>query len=343
MLNDGTDITAVGIGALQSYDALFMEYMDGTIMADGHFADAADSRFDNAYTNYPSENCMELRDDALVRDCAYAAVVCEKNLIEDAMMCIDKNEIDNVLTVNVSSLLSFSGILTTFRSAQKCIEYCRGGGQAANDTENKFAIAGSEDCTCATGPLQVDLRETPTDTGTWRWNRHCLKRSVAYTQIGSGTSTVAVYNLDYALRYHGEHIHAPSCWNYLNQFSMPAAGIQRFNLQAEPGAPILTGVDCSATAFHYCEKPLLRNLPTSSFSGGYLNGANRIQYRNKMTTTQMAYFSTALSREWKWIGGTKYNACYFSSKCLISSTIDPVKGMKVENSVYITITFPKVV
>ncbi len=342
ILNDGTKVTDIVIGAQQSYDSTFLEYMDGTIMADGHFADVGSSRFSSAYTAYPYKSCIKFQDDGNIGTCSLATVVCEKNLIEDAMMCINKADLDSVLTVNTSSVIG--NIPSDFMSAQKCIQYCQGSGHAANASENKFVIVGHDECSCASGPLLVDLRQFLSDTEPWRWNRQCHKKPVGYTLIGnSDASTVAVYNADYSLRYHGEHLHSPSCWSYLNQFSMPAASIQRFNLQAEPGAPILTGVDCSATALHFCEAPLLVNSPAgTTFSGDYLVSSQYIPYRGRLSSGTHAYFRTALSRQEMKVDGKKYQMCGEASECLLKDIVDPVKGMELKENVSLTIKLPKV-
>ena len=314
--------------------------MDGSLMSNGHFTDNAYTRFPSVYNNNDYMWCVELGDNANVKKCSTSAVVCERNLFDEAIMCIKKDDIGSVLTVNATSELTPS---TGYFSAQKCIEYCRGGGHAANDAANKYVIVDTDKCTCATGPLNLDLRIPPSEDSTLLLNKKCDKKLYDYTQIGS-VDAVTVYNADYSLRYHGEEMAPKSCWAFINQLSMATTGIERFNLQAEPGAPILHGVDCTHTNFHFCEKPLLIHLPNSAYTGGNLHYPQGIKYRNRMYNhNYKAYFITAVgTRVQKKVGGSKHLMCWSAAKCLVYDTVDAARGLRLEHSVYLKITLPKV-
>jgi hypothetical protein len=83
--------------------------------------------------------------------------MCERTLNAEWQICLAKTAAESALTYNTSTFITLARM-----SAQKCIEYCRGGGQAADSDVNRYAVVGTEDCVCAKGPLNLDLDIPPT-------------------------------------------------------------------------------------------------------------------------------------------------------------------------------------
>lgn len=158
-ITSGTTTYSGLIGAFQSPERTYLEYVDGSIMTDGYFSDASgfrfhlyikswtvlwiwqffsfrktrqaflefyfdciDSRtlFGTVYGGGAPSKCFMINDGGNIIGCTRANVLCEKSLILDGRMCL--NRTGNPLLLNATSKINFPQHF----SARSCIEYCRG-------------------------------------------------------------------------------------------------------------------------------------------------------------------------------------------------------------------------
>ena len=110
------------IGAFHSTDNTYLQYVDGAIMTDGKFYDLGGQGFGGVYGGGANIDCMMIDTAGTVKPCTNAYVLCEKKLIRDLKMCVDKTTLSANVNVNDSTLVTFA---RRFKSSM-CIEYCRG-------------------------------------------------------------------------------------------------------------------------------------------------------------------------------------------------------------------------
>ena len=60
--------------------------------------------------------------DGNIQVCSSANILCEKKLVKDSILCLDKSNLTGILSYNASTTISISSRM----SATFCIEYCRG-------------------------------------------------------------------------------------------------------------------------------------------------------------------------------------------------------------------------
>jgi hypothetical protein len=110
------------IGAIQSNERSYLEYFDGSFMTDGSFFDVSGTPFGSVYGGgYPSV-CFMISETGNVVACTKANVLCEKNLVKDLRMCLNKTSQGGGVTINATFSVTFPQKF----SARICIEYCRG-------------------------------------------------------------------------------------------------------------------------------------------------------------------------------------------------------------------------
>jgi len=131
------------IGAFQTPDRRYLDFVDGSIMTDGFLNSVAGQFFNTVYgTGTDIASCMMINPDGNIQGCGSANVLCEKKLIKETLMCLDKTNLTGIMLYNSSS-----EITVPFRfTASMCTEYCRG-----NDTTGyQYAIVSETTCTCGT-------------------------------------------------------------------------------------------------------------------------------------------------------------------------------------------------
>ena len=69
--------------------------------------------------------------DGNIQVCGSANVFCEKKLVRDSILCLDKSNLTGILSYNQSMTLSIASRMT----ATFCIEYCRGLAAGSQDPE----------------------------------------------------------------------------------------------------------------------------------------------------------------------------------------------------------------
>ena len=108
------------VGAIQFNERSYLEYFDGSFMTDGSFFDVSGTSFGSVYGGgYPSV-CFMISETGNVVACTKANVLCEKNLVKDLRMCLNKTS--QGVTINATFSVTFPQKF----SARICIEYCRG-------------------------------------------------------------------------------------------------------------------------------------------------------------------------------------------------------------------------
>lgn len=96
-------------------------------MTDGSFSDVAGQNFGAVFGGGWTTDCVAMASTGSVLRCAAANVVCEKKLVRDVIMCVDKTTLATSVNLNASTSISISSFdQTNYFKASLCIEYCRG-------------------------------------------------------------------------------------------------------------------------------------------------------------------------------------------------------------------------
>ena len=74
------------------------------------------------YQNGVAYYCLMINSAGNVQSCSTSNVLCEKSLVKDARMCLNKTTLATSITTNQTTLIN----LPTYATASSCIEYCRG-------------------------------------------------------------------------------------------------------------------------------------------------------------------------------------------------------------------------
>ena len=109
------------IGVFQSPERTYLEYIDGSIMADGSFYDVSGTFFGAVYGGGNPSSCFMITATGDVSGCTKANAFCEKSLVKDLRMCLNNTSQGGVV-VNATFSVTFPQRF----SARNCIEYCRG-------------------------------------------------------------------------------------------------------------------------------------------------------------------------------------------------------------------------
>ena len=110
------------IGAFQSTDNTYLQYVDGSIMTDGLFSDAFGQNFGQVYGGGFNTDCFMIDTAGSVQRCSNANILCEKKLVRDSKLCLTKTSLATSLNLNASTAITIS---QHYKSSM-CIEYCRG-------------------------------------------------------------------------------------------------------------------------------------------------------------------------------------------------------------------------
>jgi hypothetical protein len=143
-------------------------------MTDGYFTDVEGQFFGELYTtnlDYSRTLIISTDGNIYARNSGY--IMCEKSLIKDSIMCLDKSNLQSNVAMNTSSAIS----ILSHNSAAVCIEYCRGW------SNQSYAVLNSNVCTCGSS-LLFDPQITESANGTKKPLRFC-PYSPAFSKIGS--------------------------------------------------------------------------------------------------------------------------------------------------------------
>lgn len=173
MMQSFSDVQAL-IGAFQSQDRRYIEYVDGSIMTDGYFSDVDGHFFGDLYsTNQNTETYFTISTDGNIYPSSQGFVLCEKSLIKELTMCLESNNLPSNIVLNSSSSIA----IWSHNSAAICIEYCRGW------FNQSYAVLNNKVCTCGTG-LMFDPNIQESETGIKRPLSSCLN-SASYSKLGN--------------------------------------------------------------------------------------------------------------------------------------------------------------
>ena len=78
--------------------------------------------FLQVYQNGLPFGCLMINSAGNVQQCSISNVLCEKSLIRDVRICLNKNSLATTIITNSTTLIN----LSTYATASSCIEYCRG-------------------------------------------------------------------------------------------------------------------------------------------------------------------------------------------------------------------------
>jgi len=96
-------------------------------MTDGFFADVAGQNFGAIYGGGWSTDCVAMASTGNVVRCISANVICEKKLMRDVVMCVDKTTLTTSVNLNASTSVSISSFdQPNYFKASMCIGYCSG-------------------------------------------------------------------------------------------------------------------------------------------------------------------------------------------------------------------------
>ena len=96
-------------------------------MTDGIFSDVSGQNFGAIYGGGWTTDCAGIASTGNVVRCVAANVVCEKKLVRDVIMCVDKTTLATSVNLNASTSISISSFdQSNYFKASLCIEYCRG-------------------------------------------------------------------------------------------------------------------------------------------------------------------------------------------------------------------------
>jgi hypothetical protein len=162
------------IGAFQSQDRRYIEYVDGSLMTDGFFSDVSGKFFGKLYsTNQNGSTYLMIKPDGNIYPCYGGFPLCEKSLIKDLTMCIDSKNLQTNMNVNTSSSIN----IWSHNSAAICIEYCRGW------SDQSYAVLNTKACTCGTN-VMFDSNILESANGIKRPLSSCLN-SRSYSKLGN--------------------------------------------------------------------------------------------------------------------------------------------------------------
>ena len=163
------------IGAFQTPDRRYLDFVDGSIMTDGFFNSVAGQFFNNVYgTRVDIASCLMINPDGNIQACGSANVLCEKKLIKETLMCLDKTNLTGIMIYNASSQIT-----VPFRfTASMCTEYCRGNAT----TGYQYAIVSQSTCTC--GSQLLFNASVPDANAGYRLDITSCGLSAANTLIG---------------------------------------------------------------------------------------------------------------------------------------------------------------
>ena len=170
------------IGAFQSQDRRYIEFVDGSIMTDGYFSDVDGHFFGDLYsTDNNAATYLMISTDGNIYPCLGGFPLCEKSLIKDLTMCLGSNNLQSNIDLNTSSAIA----IWSHNSAAVCIEYCRGW------FNQSYAVLNNKVCTCGTR-LMFDSNIQKNATGIKRPLNSCLN-SASYSKLGSDATSGGEY------------------------------------------------------------------------------------------------------------------------------------------------------
>ena len=123
-LGQGLDNGYGLIGAIQSKDRRYLEYVDGSIMHNGQFYDVSAQYFGDVYgTGGNLADCLMINSTGNVGQCDgnAAKILCEKYIDMDTIMCLGKTTLVQNIQFNTSTKLNF---LKNYYPSM-CLEHCR--------------------------------------------------------------------------------------------------------------------------------------------------------------------------------------------------------------------------
>ena len=173
------------IGAFQSQDRRYIEFVDGSIMNDGYFSDVDGHFFGDLYsTDNNAIQYLMINTDGNINRCSGGFALCEKSLIKDLTMCLGSNSLQSSIDLNTSTTIA----IWSHNSAAVCIEFCRGW------FNQSYAVLNNKVCTCGTR-LMFDPNIQKNATGIKRPLSSCLN-SASYSKLGSDATSGGEYVLN---------------------------------------------------------------------------------------------------------------------------------------------------
>jgi hypothetical protein len=169
------------IGGVQTADRRYLEYADGSIMADGNFYDANTQLFGDVYgTGGNIATCLTIDPSGNIQRCATANVLCEKYLVKDTIMCLDKINLDQNIQLDSSTALT----LPVNFYPSMCIEHCR----ATDGQTFNYAIVDQAKCVCGS-KLLFDASLPANNAGVKKEISQCSE-TPSFSKIGNGIGNI---------------------------------------------------------------------------------------------------------------------------------------------------------
>jgi hypothetical protein len=94
------------VGAFQTIDRRYLDFVDGSIMTDGNFNTVLNQFFGSLYgTGVNTLSCLAINSGGNIERCTRANVLCEKTLVKDTMLCLNNTSLPGYIVLNTSSTI----------------------------------------------------------------------------------------------------------------------------------------------------------------------------------------------------------------------------------------------
>ena len=106
MLAQGAGPLTGLVGAFETTDRRYIDFVDGSIMTDGYFNSVLNQFFGTLYnTGVNPFTCLAINSGGNIEVCTSTNVLCEKTLIKDTMLCLNSTDLPEYIVLNTSTTI----------------------------------------------------------------------------------------------------------------------------------------------------------------------------------------------------------------------------------------------
>jgi hypothetical protein len=113
----GQNVAMYGlVGALQTIDRRYIDFVDGSILTDGSFNSVSGQFFGSLYgTGSNVFSCLMIDGSGNIERCSSANVICEKTLVKDTQLCLKQSDLPSYISLNSSTTIQLpSNLIFSF-------------------------------------------------------------------------------------------------------------------------------------------------------------------------------------------------------------------------------------